>query len=92
MKTKLIALPSLLLAIALVSPAAGAESAIYKVDKNFDLTLGYAYEKYSYSDAQLNGYNYTQITGGAANYLSGAYANPNYNANIFYVSLKYKLQ
>ena len=34
------------------------------------------------------GENYTQ--GGS--YLSGAYAFPNYNANVFFLSLKYTLQ
>jgi len=63
-------------------------SAVYIIDKAFDVTFGYAYERYKYDDAQLNGYNYTQ----SGNYLSGAYAFPNYNANIFYINFKYKLQ
>jgi MtrB/PioB family decaheme-associated outer membrane protein len=63
-------------------------SAVYQIDKNFEITTGYAYERYRYDDAQLNGYNYT--IGG--NYLSGAYANPQYNANIIYVTLKYRLK
>lgn len=63
-------------------------SGTYKIDKNFEATAGYAYERYHFDDAQLNGYNYTQST----SYLSGAYAFPQYNANIFYVSLKYNLK
>ncbi|HKU70925.1 MAG TPA: MtrB/PioB family outer membrane beta-barrel protein [Burkholderiales bacterium] len=62
-------------------------SGIYQINKNFELTAGYAYERYHYNDAQLNGYNYTQ----GGNYLSGAYAFPQYNANIFYLTLKYRL-
>ena len=62
-------------------------SSVYQVNKNFELTAGYAYERYHYNDAQMNGYNYTQ----GGNYLSGAYAFPQYNANIFYMTLKYRL-
>jgi hypothetical protein len=62
-------------------------SGTYAIDKRFDVTFGYAYEKYDNDDAQLDGYNYTQ----GGNYLSGAYANSSYNANIFYMTLKYKL-
>lgn len=61
---------------------------IYAVDKNFDLTIGYAYEQYHNSDISMDGYNYTL----QGNFLSGAYAFPNYNANIIYATLKYKFQ
>jgi hypothetical protein len=61
-------------------------SAIYTIDKNFEATLGYAWENYQYDDASMNGYVYT--LGG--NYLTGAYAYPQYSANIAYLNLKYK--
>jgi hypothetical protein len=62
----------------------------YAVDKNIDVTVGGAYEHYTFDDAQMNGYNYTIVTGTNQNLLSGAYANPNYNAVTGYVTLKYK--
>lgn len=62
--------------------------AIYKYAKNMDITLGYVYEKYEYSDAQYNGYTYT--VGSPINtYLSGAYADASYEANVGYLIVKY---
>lgn len=67
-------------------------NAVFAVDKNFDLTLGYAYENYKFMDAQMDGYRYTPVTGANQNLLSGAYAFPDYNAHIGYVTLKYKFR
>ncbi len=64
----------------------------YAVDKNIDVTVGGAWERYTFDDAQMNGYTYTPVTGTNQNLLSGAYASPNYKASIFYLNLKYKLQ
>jgi hypothetical protein len=58
--------------------------AIVKASKDVDVTLGYAYEKYSYSDIQLNDYIYNIKTGSNQNFFSGAYANPSYRTNILY--------
>jgi len=64
--------------------------AIYAIDPKLKMTLGYLYEKLDYSD---QGYlNYTNlVAGGGPNgdYLSGLYANPNYEANIGYVMVAY---
>lgn len=65
---------------------------IYALDKNFDLTVGFAHERYRYSDLSFDGYRYTLGGATARNYYSGAYAFPNYNANIGYFTLTYKLQ
>ena len=68
---------------------------IYQYDRNWQFTGGYAYEQYRYSDDQYNGYQYV-IPGGTApnffgtSYLTGAYAFPNYRANIFYAVVNYK--
>ena len=66
----------------------------YALNKNFDLTLGYAYDRFRYSDIQMDGYRYT--VGGPAvtstAFFSGAYAFQNYNANIVYATLKYNIQ
>jgi hypothetical protein len=63
---------------------------VYKATKQLDVTLGYAYEKYDYSDIQMDGYIYNVKTGSNQNYLSGAYAFPNYTASIGYVYLTYR--
>jgi MtrB/PioB family decaheme-associated outer membrane protein len=64
---------------------------IYDVTKNWELTAGYSYERYRYSDDQYNGYQYTvPATGGQTSYLSGLYAFQNYNANIWYGMVKYR--
>ena len=58
----------------------------YKPAKQYTFIAGYAYEQYRYNDAQLD--NYLQIQG--SNYLSGAYANPNYDAHVVFVEAIYK--
>jgi MtrB/PioB family decaheme-associated outer membrane protein len=61
----------------------------YKATKQLDVTLGYAYERYDYSDIQMDDYIYDVKTGSNQNYLSGAYAYPNYRASIGYVYFTY---
>jgi len=63
---------------------------IYAATKQLDVTLGYAYEKYDYTDIQMDNYIYNVKTGSNQNYLSGAYAYPNYKASIGYVWFTYK--
>ena len=65
--------------------------ATYNPIKALSLSLGYAYEKYNYDDAQFNGYQYAPLssTGGTLGYLTGAYANQNYRANIYFASASY---
>jgi hypothetical protein len=68
---------------------------IYTFDRHWQFTFGYAYEQYHYSDDQYNGYMYTIPSGTPPNftstsYLSGAYAFPDYSANIFYFVANYK--
>jgi hypothetical protein len=62
--------------------------AIYALTKSVEVTVGAAYEKYKQDDAQFANYNYTQVAGGQ-NFLSGAYAFPDYEAALGYVTLKY---
>jgi len=64
--------------------------ATYRVEKNVELTFGAAYEKYTYSDIQMNDYIYALKTGSNQNYLTGAYANPNYRVNIIYGMIAYR--
>jgi MtrB/PioB family decaheme-associated outer membrane protein len=66
----------------------------YALTRNWDLTGGYAYERFRFSDIAIDGYQYTISPGGtgitSTAYLSGAYAKPNYNASIIYVTGTYK--
>ena len=68
---------------------------IYSYDKNWLFTLGYAYERWRYSDAGYNGYQYTipfpgVTTNTSQSYLNGYLAFTNYNANIVYLLATYK--
>lgn len=66
--------------------------AVYEATKNIAITVGYAYEKYEYSDALYDGYQYiaTASNGNINNYLTGAYMNPPYDAHRVFVGLTYK--
>ncbi len=65
--------------------------ATYNPIKPLALSFGYAYEKYKYDDAQFNGYQNVPMsaTGGLLGFLTGAYANPDYRAHIFFVTASY---
>lgn len=60
----------------------------YALTKQVDIAAGYAFEKYKYSDIALDGYQYVIPSTPATqnSYLSGAYAFPNYNLNLFYLT------
>ncbi len=66
--------------------------ATYNFTKNLSLALAYAYEKYKYDDAQYNGYLFlpTNAAGTTLDFLTGAYANPDYEAHILFLSAAYK--
>ena len=64
---------------------------VYTISKQWSVTAGYAYEKFSYKDAQFDGYLYTiPAANRADSYLMGYYKDPNYKANIFYGWVTYK--
>jgi MtrB/PioB family decaheme-associated outer membrane protein len=64
---------------------------MYNVTKNITASIGYAYEKFRYSDAQWDGYTLIPTTGGFADaYLTGAYARPNYSVNLYFATLSYR--
>lgn len=64
--------------------------AVYRATKQIQLTLGAAYEKYTYTDIQLDGYLFNVATGANQNFFSGAYANPSYKASIIYGTVAYR--
>jgi len=70
----------------------------YNFSKNWSTTFGYAYQKYDYTDDAFTGYvnslpSLNTITGvngeTSRSYLSGWNAFQSYNANIFYLTLKF---
>ncbi|MFA6498016.1 MAG: MtrB/PioB family decaheme-associated outer membrane protein [Desulfurivibrionaceae bacterium] len=63
----------------------------YSLSAQVDLTGGYAYEKYRYSDGHYDNYrNVYNASATAGGYLSGANANPDYTANVVFLAAKYK--
>lgn len=68
---------------------------VYNWSESLMVRAGYTYARYIYSDAQLNGYRYyVAPTGGAGSegYLTGAYSNPSYSANIVFLGLAYRFK
>ena len=63
----------------------------YNATKAVSVAAGYAYEKYIYSDAQYNGYQYVPATTGTNGaYLTGAYNDPSYESHIVFLTLSYR--
>jgi len=62
---------------------------LYTISKNMKMTLGYLYEKMDYSDDQYDDYNNFKVGGFDSYYLSGAYADNDYEVNIGYLALSY---
>jgi hypothetical protein len=62
---------------------------VYLIAKQVQLTVGYAYEKFTYSDDQFNGYQYTIGTGTTRSYLGGIYAFPDYRMHAGYSTVRY---
>jgi MtrB/PioB family decaheme-associated outer membrane protein len=65
--------------------------ATYSLSAQVDLTGGYAYEMYEYNDGHSDNYAYVYQTGATdVGYLSGAGSDPDYTANVVFLSAKYK--
>jgi MtrB/PioB family decaheme-associated outer membrane protein len=66
--------------------------AVYNFTKSLIASIGYAYERLRYSDAQLNNYNFAPTGASNSNvaFLTGAYKDQSYKANIVYGSVSYK--
>jgi len=64
---------------------------VYAFNKTWTFTGGWAYERYEYSDSQMDGYQYTVAGSSNQNaYLNGTYAQPRYSANILYFLVNYR--
>lgn len=64
--------------------------AVWAVDRQWELTGGYSYEKYRYSDISYDNTRYVAGTGASASYTTGQFAFQNYEANILFAIAKYK--
>jgi hypothetical protein len=66
--------------------------AIYNFTKSFAASLGYAYERFSYRDDQLDGYDFVPAGGVTSNgaFLTGAYKDQSYKANVVFGGVTYK--
>jgi MtrB/PioB family decaheme-associated outer membrane protein len=63
---------------------------VYNFTKSLSASLGYAFERFKYSDAQLNNYNFVPATAGTNGaYLTGAYKDQSYRANLVFGGLTY---
>jgi MtrB/PioB family decaheme-associated outer membrane protein len=66
--------------------------AIYNFTKSLAASLGYAYQRFSYKDDQLDGYQFVPGggVGGNGAYLTGAYKDQSYKANVVFGGVRYK--
>jgi MtrB/PioB family decaheme-associated outer membrane protein len=66
--------------------------AIYNFTKSLAASLGYAYQRFSYKDAQLDGYQFVPGGGVGSNgaYLTGAYKDQSYKAHLIFGGVTYK--
>jgi MtrB/PioB family decaheme-associated outer membrane protein len=66
--------------------------AIYNFTKSLAASLGYAYQRFSYRDDQLDGYQFVPAGGVGSNgaYLTGAYKDQSYKANVVFGGMTYR--
>jgi MtrB/PioB family decaheme-associated outer membrane protein len=62
--------------------------AIYTVSDKITASAAYLHERFSFDDAQYDGYRYT-LGSPPTTYLTGAYKDQSYDADVFFVSLAY---
>jgi MtrB/PioB family decaheme-associated outer membrane protein len=64
---------------------------VYNFTKSLAASLGYAYERFKYSDAQLDNYEFVPAVAGTNGaYLTGAFKDQSYRANLVFGGLTYK--
>ena len=69
--------------------------AVYNFTKSITAMIGYAYQRFWYSDAQLDNYQFVNppggpVTGSNGAYLTGAYNGQSYKANLVFGGMTYK--
>ena len=60
---------------------------VYDYNKNFGLVFGFLYSQFRLNDGQLNGYQYVAP---GPSYLTGAYTDGSYKANVYYARAVYR--
>ena len=64
---------------------------VYNFTKSLTASVGYAYERFKYSDAQLDDYRYIPATAGTSGaYLTAAYKDLSYKAHVVFGGMTYK--
>jgi len=63
---------------------------VYELTRNWEVTAGYAYEKYRYSDIAYDGTRYVAGAGTTSSIVTGQFSFQNYEANIAYLVGKYR--
>jgi len=65
--------------------------AVYNISNHFEASLGYAFERFDYNDAQLGNYRFAP-TGVASStaILTGAYKDQSYTENLIFAGITYK--
>jgi MtrB/PioB family decaheme-associated outer membrane protein len=66
-------------------------TAVYNFSESLVVRAGYAYERFRYSDAQYDNYQYIAADPAVSSkaYLTGAYSNPSYSANVVFLGVTY---
>ena len=66
--------------------------AVYNISKHFEASLGYAFETFSYNDAQLDNYSFANNVGANSNrfFFSGAYKDQSYTEHLVFTGITYK--
>jgi len=64
--------------------------AVYNFTKSVTAMIGYAYQRFWFSDAQLNDYVFAPTGGTNAAFLTGAYKDQTYRANLVFGGMTYK--
>ncbi len=62
----------------------------YALSNSFTMAVGASFEQFKYNDYALSNPNYQYFNAASNTYLTGAYANPSYNASIVFLSAAYK--
>jgi len=64
---------------------------VYNFTRSLAASLGYAYERFKYSDAQLDNYQFVPAVAGTSGaYLTGAFKDQSYKASLIFGGITYK--
>jgi hypothetical protein len=66
--------------------------AVYNISNHWEASLGYAFERFDYNDAQLDNYRFAPVGPPNSNaaFLTGAYKDQSYTENLVFAGITYK--